>query len=249
MNFDTTTFLFEIANFLILLWILQRLFYRPLLDMIAQRKQYIDQTLSDAQTLKQQADEQCLLYQNRLTEWEQEKQVAREALQQQLNVERAKQLEQLKDEFELEQQKYRVHLARKQQKFMRQAEQQALTNAAKFAAILLQQASGPELEARLFDYLLSALSGLPEECRSCLQYADRQTHMTIKVSSAYMLNDEQRQRLEQCLALQFQIPLSFEYQCDRSLIAGLKLDIGAWALNANLQHELVGLADLAYDQN
>ena len=62
MEFNLSTFLIEIANFLILIWILQRLFYKPLLAMIAQRKQHIDQTLADAQAVRQKAEAECTLY-------------------------------------------------------------------------------------------------------------------------------------------------------------------------------------------
>ena len=57
MEFDITTFLLEIVNFLILIWILQRLFYKPVLAVINRRKQHIDQTLSEAQKLQQQTAE------------------------------------------------------------------------------------------------------------------------------------------------------------------------------------------------
>ena len=50
MEFNLSTFILEIINFLILIWILQRLFYKPLLEVIAKRKQFIDQSLADAKT-------------------------------------------------------------------------------------------------------------------------------------------------------------------------------------------------------
>ena len=55
MEFNLSTFILEIINFLILIWILQRLFYKPLLEIIAKRKQFIDQSLADAKTMQQQA--------------------------------------------------------------------------------------------------------------------------------------------------------------------------------------------------
>ena len=71
MEFNLSTFILEIINFLILIWILQRLFYKPLLEVIAKRKQFIDQSLADAKTMQQQAEEQCSLYENRQKLWEQ----------------------------------------------------------------------------------------------------------------------------------------------------------------------------------
>ena len=92
MEFNLSTFILEIINFLILIWILQRLFYKPLLEVIAKRKQFIDQSLADAKKMQQQAEEQRSLYENRQKLWEQEKQAALAALHQQIDVERRAQM-------------------------------------------------------------------------------------------------------------------------------------------------------------
>ena len=75
-NSILSTFIFEIINFLILIWILQRLFYKPLLAVIDKRKQHIDQSLADAKKLHQEADELRSLYENRQKLWMQEKKAA-----------------------------------------------------------------------------------------------------------------------------------------------------------------------------
>ncbi len=48
MELNWTTFALEIVNFLILVWILKRFLYKPVLEAIARRKTAIDKTLSDA---------------------------------------------------------------------------------------------------------------------------------------------------------------------------------------------------------
>lgn len=245
MQFDLSTFILEIINFLVLIWILQRLFYKPLLEVIAKRKQFIDQALADAKTTQQQAEQQLSLYQNRQNLWEQEKQAAINALHRQLEAERAAHLAQLSTDLKQERQKINVALSRKQYELELQAEKLALQNAAKFAGILLKQAAGPELETRLFAMLLEHLSTLPEACRLCLQTLDSKKNVLITVSSAYPLAKEQRQQLEHCLVTQINSPITFQYHQDAALIAGLRMDIGAWVLNANLQHELAGFTEFA----
>lgn len=245
MQFDLSTFILEIVNFLILIWILQRLFYKPLLTVIAKRKQFIDRTLADAKAIQQEAEQQRSLYENRQKLWEQEKQAALNALQQQLNVERTAQMAQLKVDLEQERQKIDVALTRKQHELQLQAEKQALENGAKFAALLLKQAAGPELETKLFNMVLDHLSVLPEACRLCLQTLGSKKSVPIKITSAYPLANDQQQQLEQQLSAQINSPVSFQYLQDVELIAGLRIDIGAWVLNANLQHELTGFAELA----
>ena len=245
MEFNLSTFILEIINFLILIWILQRLFYKPLLEVIAKRKQFIDQSLADAKTMQQQAKEQRSLYENRQALWEQEKQAAVAALNQQIDVERSAQMAQLNADLEQERQKLNVTLQRQQQELQQQAEKRALQNGARFAGLLLKQSAGPDLEARLFSLLLDNLKALPEACTLCLQMAGTKKSVPIKITSAYSLTAEQRGQLEQKLDALIDSQITVQYHQDAALIAGVRMDIGAWVLNANLQHELMGFAEMA----
>jgi len=245
MEFNLSTFILEIINFLILIWILQRLFYKPLLEVIAKRKQFIDQSLADAKNMQQQAEEQRTLYENRQKLWEQEKQAALAALQQQIDIERRAQMAQLETDLEQERQKINVTLQRQQKELQQQAEKQALVNGARFAGMLLKQSASPELEAQLFTLILDNLKTLPEACTLCLQMLGTKKSVPIKITSAYPLTDEQRLQLEQKLGSLINSQINFQYHQDTELIAGIRMDIGAWVLNANLQYELIGFAEIA----
>ncbi len=247
MDFNLSTFAFEIINFLILIWILQRLFYKPLLAVIAKRKQHIDQSLADAQKLHQEADELRSLYENRQKLWMQEKKSALNALHQQIETEKSTQMAKLQVELEQERQKAKVSLTRQQQEFQQQAEKQALQNGARFAGILLKQSAGPALETRLFAMLLDNLKTLPEACATFLQTFATKKSVPIKITSTYPLTDELRQQLEQKLGSLISCAVDFQYYQDTSLIAGVRIDIGAWVLHANLKHELAGFAEIAYE--
>ncbi|MDP1773557.1 MAG: F0F1 ATP synthase subunit delta [Methylobacter sp.] len=245
MEFNLSTFIFEIINFLILIWILQRLFYKPLLEVIERRKQFIDQSLNDAKNLKQQAEEQCNRYENRQKLWEEEKQAALTALHRQLEAERRAHLDRLNADLEQERQKANVLLSKQRRELQQQVEKQALLNGAKFAGMLLQQSAGPELEARLFTLLMDNLVTLPEACKLCLTMFGTKKSVPVKITSAYPLSVEMRQQLEQKLGALINSQINFQYHQDQLLIAGLRMDIGAWVLNVNLQHELTGFAEIA----
>ncbi len=235
MEFNLSTFILEIINFLILIWILQRLFYKPLLEVIAKRKQFIDQSLADAKNMQQQAEEQRTLYENRQKLWEQEKQAALAALHQQIDIERRAQMAQLETDLEQERQKINVTLQRQQKELQQQAEKQALVNGARFAGMLLKQSASPELEAQLFTLLLDNLKTLPDACTLCLQMLGTKKSVPIKITSAYPLTDEQRLQLEQKLGSLINSQINFQYHQDAELIAGLRMDIGAWVLSKTCQ--------------
>ena len=48
MELSWPTFFLEIINFLVLVWILKRFLYKPVLEAVAHRKAVIDKTLADA---------------------------------------------------------------------------------------------------------------------------------------------------------------------------------------------------------
>jgi len=247
MEFDASTFILEVVNFLVLIWILQRLFYKPLLAMIAKRRQFIDDSLADAKKMREEAEQLRDLYENRQKVWEQDKQAAVAALHQQLEGERTKQMDKLRVELEEERRKATVTLTRQQQEQQRQAEKQALLNGARFAGLLLRQAAGPELEGHLFEMLLEHFSVLPEACRLCLETLGHAGSIAVKVTSGYPFPADRRQRLEQKFNALLDRPVDFQYFQDAALIAGVRLDIGDWVLHANLEHELAGFAEIAYE--
>lgn len=247
MEFNLSTFILEIINFLILIWILQRLFYKPLLEVIARRKQEIDQSLADAKKLHLEADEMRSLYENRQKLWMQEKKAALSALHQQIESEKSAEMDKLHAELEQERQKARVTLTRQQHELQQQAEKKALQNGARFAGLLLQQAAGPELEQRLFELLIEHFVLLPKACKLCLQLLEHKKTVAIKVTSVYPFTSELRQQLENKLGSMINSPVNFQYYQDPSLIAGVRIDIGVWVLHANLKHELTGFAEIAYE--
>ena len=55
MELDWSTFLLEIINFLILVWILKRFLYRPVLEVITRRREQVEKTLHEAHSLRAEA--------------------------------------------------------------------------------------------------------------------------------------------------------------------------------------------------
>ena len=80
MEFDWTTFILEIINFLILIWILKRFLYQPVLEVIDRRRAGIEKTLADAQRIEAEASRVKQLNEQQLAEWEEEKKAAKAQL-------------------------------------------------------------------------------------------------------------------------------------------------------------------------
>jgi F-type H+-transporting ATPase subunit b len=247
LELNWSTFLLEILNFLVLVWILKRFLYRPVLDVIARRRAAIENKLAEAEQLHTDADALKYQYENRLSSWQQERQKAMDELRHEIEANRLQQLGDLKQELAQEEEKIRVAGARKEKQLLREIEQRALHQAAEFASRLLAEAAGPELENRLLDLLLDGLSTMPADQISALGSKWGELPERILVSSVYVLADDKRHRLEDTLNRVTGLSIPVHYEQDAELLAGLNITIGAWVLQLNVRDELRGFTELFHD--
>lgn len=249
MQIDWSTILLEIVNFLVLVWILKRFLYQPVLDIIAKRKAGIEATVTKAEATQHEAEALKQQYEGRVAEWEQERAVAREALQHELDAERQRRIDALLTELQAEREKARVADERRLAEARRHSEQQAVTQGARFAAKLFGRVSGPDLDARLSTLLLEELADLPAERIAALRQQVAAGQNDAEVQSARVLDDKTRQRIESALHTLFERPVTCRYRENPALIAGLRITLGPWVLRANLQDELQGFSELSHESS
>jgi len=244
-----TTFILEIINFLVLVWILKRFLYQPVLDVIAERRKSIEARLNEAHTIEHDAEALKEQYNGRLAAWESERRRARDELTRQIEQERARQLEDLRGVLEREREKARVSGERELAEQKRATQEQALRQAAAFSSRLLREASGPELEERLLGLLIEGLQGLSEEQLSRLREHSGDPANQIDVASAYPLSADQRERLTAAIGKVFGTTPAIQFREDSQLLAGLRIVIGAWVLAVNVRDELTGFTELSLVAN
>lgn len=245
---DWTTFALEIVNFLVLLWLLKRFLYRPISEAIARRRAEIEQTLNEGRAAKAQAEALEKQYRGRLGDWEREKADARAQLARELEAERARRLSEVSAAVERERLRRETAAARDAEQRRREAEHSALRQGAAFAARFAGRLAAPELEARIIDLALSDLRRLSGERRDALHAAAGQTGgSSAVINSAYPITGPQRERLEAALAEVAAAKLSYAFAVDPALVAGIRIELGAWVLAANLRDELSAFAESGND--
>lgn len=246
MEFSWSTFLLEIINFLVLVWIIKHFLFKPVMTVISQRRTSIEDQLAESKRLNDESTVLKKEYKNRLVDWEHKCQLARTELMEELNAERISKLNKLKQELEQEREKANVAESRQRAEITRKIEYQSLQQSAQFAASLLSKASGPELEARLLDILLDDLSALSNEHSAALQLQWGESPEAITITSVYPLPENKQQELERVLATISRLSVPVHYEQEPELIAGLCVTIGAWRLHANVRDDLKGFTEFSY---
>jgi len=245
VQLNGSTFVLEIINFLILVWILQHFLYKPVLNLVARRRAAVEKTVADAHALQQDADALKRQYEARAAQWAAEHEAARAALADEIAAERARQLGHVRAELEQERQRADALEQRRMEALRRRLEQAAVETGAQFAARLLRAAAAPELEQRLITLLLEGLPTLPAEQRDGLRAAAAAAH-DVAVVTAYPLDDGTRRSMERAFETALGAAAAFRYAEDRALGAGARVTIGPWVLRANLEDDLAAFAEFAH---
>ena len=245
MEVNWSTFVLEIINFLVLLWILKRFLYQPVLQIVARRQDAIQQTILDAEVLREEAQGVQKLYQNRLQDWQEEREKALISLQQEIATERGRLQKALAVELENEREKVRVLADQQQEQTRHGLEVMALAQGAQFASRFLKPFASPALEVQLIDMALRQLSILSDTELSKLKPTIDDVVRSIIVTSAFRLTDVQCEQIEEALKNMFGARAAPEYRQDGDLGAGLCITAGAWVLKANLRDELASFAELS----
>jgi len=241
-----STFVLEIINFLVLVWILKRFLYKPVLEVIARRRDGIEKIRVDAAALQTNAEKLQKQYESRLADWNAERQQARDALAHELEAERARKQSEMQVALQQEAEKARVAQQRRQADTVREIEEAALNQAATFAARLLEKGAGPETQSRLVGLLIDELIALPDERAATIRNGFNAAPGNIEVVSAFELADDVRDRLTQALQKLCDSKIPLHFAVNGELLAGVRITVGAWVLAANIRDELTGFAELAH---
>lgn len=112
MLIDWFTLFAQITNFLILIWLLKRFLYKPILRCIEEREKLIENRLDEAKSTMQNAQKEKEDYEQKIRVWNQQRESELASLQEELKAERLRLLHETRTEFDLLQIKQKEFLKR-----------------------------------------------------------------------------------------------------------------------------------------
>ena len=235
MELDWSTFLLEIVNFLILVWVLKRFLYKPVIESIAERRRRVEGILNDAEKMRNDALSLKAVEEARLAEWEEKRQSMEESLAEEIGLKRERMLKALDVDIEKQKSRNAAIEERRMQEWQKTIETRALGLGAVFAAKLLSRLAGPELDAMIYDLFMEDLEKIDA---SSLQASLQDGDVELDVSSAFPLSQDKRKKLLGAMEEMTGRTLKASFATDASLVGGLRVGIGAWVLRACLADEL-----------
>jgi F-type H+-transporting ATPase subunit b len=243
MELDWVTFTLEVINFLVLVWILQHFLYKPVLATIQRRKAAIARDLAEAADRRKEADQLDRQFQQRLANWESEKETLRAKALASVEEERKCRMAALQADLDRENLKRRAIEQRQAEEERRKADQATVIRAGQTASALLRRLASPALEDRLVAVMIEDLGRLEDEQRQHLVDACAHADGKVEIASAFPTGSEARQAIVESLHKVTGRPVDAAFGEDPALVAGLRVTVGPLVLHANIADELEFFAE------
>jgi F-type H+-transporting ATPase subunit b len=241
MLFDWFTVGAQTLNFLVLVWLMKRFLYKPILDAIDAREKRIALALADAALKQVAAQKERDEFHQKNAEFDRQ---------------RNEWLGQAKDGAKAERQRL-LDEARQVADTLRASKQDALTSELQtlhqdiarrsreevfaIAQKVLTDLAGLSLEERMGEVFTQRLRELDDEARAGLAKALKTSSNTVQVRSAFELPAAQRAAIQSALNDTFSGEVQIQFDTTPDLISGIELSANGWKVAWNIADFLASL--------
>jgi F-type H+-transporting ATPase subunit b len=252
MLIDWFTVFAQALNFTILVWLMKRFLYQPILKAIDAREKRIATELADADAKKAEAKEERDEFQQKNEEFEKQRAALLEQARDEAKTERQRLLEQARqaaDAFSAKQQEaLRNDAHNLNQAISRRAEQEVFAIAKK----ALKDLATTSLEERLGEVFTLRLRQLTGKAKTDLAEALKAASEPALVRSAFELPAEPRAAIQNALNEAFSAQIHVRFETAPDLISGIELTANgqrvAWSIADYLASLQKGVEQLLNQQ-
>jgi F-type H+-transporting ATPase subunit b len=231
---DWFTIVAQALNFLILVWLMKRFLYKPVLDAIDEREKRIATELANADAKKAEAQKEHDEFQHKNTEFDQQRAALLSKATDEARAEGQRLLEEAR--------KAAVDLSSKRQEALKNEEQtlhQAIRQRTQqevfaIARKALQDLATVSLEERLGEVFTRRLRELNGKAKEALGEAIKTASDPAVVHSTFGLPAEQRAAIQNALNETFSAEVRVQFEAAPDLIGGIELTTNgqkvAWSI-------------------
>jgi F-type H+-transporting ATPase subunit b len=236
MSFSWWTFALQAANFLILIWLLQRFLFKPVKAMVARRKEEISRALTEASAEKQNAERLKEEIRGQRAGIDAERQKMLDDMRAQFTAEHEKIVEQARREAEKVTTETIERLDQQRAAAADKLFERAVLLATNLAERLLREVAPSSLERAFLGRVSEYLDRLPMEKRA--ELLPRNGASTLTITSAHALDAQQQSQWREQLLKVLPGELSIKFDADPALIAGVVISFPHAILRFNWRDSL-----------
>jgi F-type H+-transporting ATPase subunit b len=224
----------QTLNFLILVWLMKRFLYKPILNAIDAREQRIAAELADADSKRAEAEQQRDEFQQKNTEFDQQRATLLSQATDEVQTERRRLLYEARQAADTLGANRQAALEREHRSLNEEITRRTREEVFAIARKTLMDLAGMSLEERMSQVFTRRLRSLDDEAKASLDIPAKTLSEPIVVRSAFDLPSEQQATIQQALNETFSAEIPVRFETAPGVISGIELTTGgrkvAWSI-------------------
>ncbi len=241
----------QTVNFLILVWLLKRFLYKPILVAIDKREKRIADEIADADARKREAEQERDEFTKKNEKFDQQRSELLTKATEDVRVKRQELLDEVKNDADAMRTKQQQSLKRELTSL--QAEITRRTQAEVFAIArhALSELAGTDLENRICDVFLARLREVNDEVKQTVRECKISESAPAKIRSSLELSSQQHDAIRKTLNEVFMTEMPVRFETNVELTSGIELTIDgqkiAWSIGDYIVSLQKNVAELLED--
>lgn len=240
MQIDWFTFGAQLVNFLILVGLLRRFLYTPILHAMDEREARISSRLEEAREKQTTAEAEVQKYRSMQDELERQRQEQLAEAEREAAERRQTLIQEARQEVEHLEREWREALHRERESFLHELSERAIHETIAVARRALGDLADAEIEVQATAVFMERLQSLDGEQRRDLIDALQTAGGAAVVRSSFELSTDRKKRMQDLLAEQIEEAPDLSFETDPEIGFGIELRVGerkvAWSLDSYLEH-------------
>lgn len=239
MGIDLVTLIAQIINLVVLIWLMKRFLYQPILKMVSERQALIDAEIKRAHQARQEALLQEAQYSKKVADFDAKRSEMMAEARKEVEMFKQKLLAESKQAISYSRKNWQVELEQEKQSFDAGLQASIVKNFKLFASDALKDMAGVELTSLV-------LAKFKEKMQKMSKSAYKQMldnilkSKKILVSTDSKLDIKTKTEIKSFLLDLFELDNSvkFDFKEDENLICGIQIQVGEHQTSWNLKNYL-----------
>ncbi|MDY7015617.1 MAG: F0F1 ATP synthase subunit B [Cyanobacteriota bacterium] len=237
---DWFTVIAQIINFIILVFLLRRFLYEPILKTMKKRQQTLEASWEEARERQREARQEAESYRKQQQTLGEQRQTAIAEARESAEQQRQALIRQAREEVAQQQRQWEKSLERQQQDFLEELQGRVKAETLAIARRVLQDLADAELEHQAIAIFLKRLQNLSPEEQKRLSESNGQGDRALVVRSHFPLSEAIRQQIVTALSdRHIANDSQIDFTTSPDLICGIELQSAeraiAWSFDEYLQ--------------
>ena len=234
MLVDWFTVLAQIVNFFILIYLLKRFLYGPIIRAMDGREKKIALRMEEAQKRRDEAEQEAKLYREKNRDLDNRREALLAEIKEGAEASRKELMNEARSQVDAIRADWYEAIQREQEAFLHDLRRRAGKQTCAVARKALRELSNVDLERHIIKVFIERLRNLDHEELEALEESMRKSGPTVTVRSSFEIPQEIARQIEEVLQSQISDGVDLRFEISPDIICGIELNLHgrkiAWSL-------------------